>query len=35
MNLEAGASLGIYFDGKFLAEPSHLLTNVINIDVGM
>ena len=35
MNLDAGASLGMYIDGKFLAIPGRRLTNVINIDVGM
>lgn len=34
MNLDAGASLGMYFDGKYLAKPGRRLTNVINVYVG-
>lgn len=31
MNLDAGASTGMYFGGKFLATPSRKLTNILGI----
>lgn len=33
MNLDAGASLGMFADGRFILTPSRKLTNVINVFV--